>query len=113
MTSVSSTVFPIDPYAEADFFYLVGRTDLGSARVFDRFYQPPTNPGYSGSFEFKGYIGSLVPTGFVALNSAGFTDASVQPGLSNPIPEPGTSAMLLAGLGLLGFASRHRKQQSA
>jgi hypothetical protein len=49
--------------------------------------------GFSGDFAFDGYISSLVPTGFVALNSAGFTDSSVLPGLSpppNPIPEPET-----------------------
>ncbi len=30
-----------------------------------------------------------------------------------PIPEPETYAMLLAGLGILGFASRHRRQKLA
>jgi hypothetical protein len=30
-----------------------------------------------------------------------------------PIPEPETYAMMLAGLGLLGFAARRRKQQAA
>lgn len=31
----------------------------------------------------------------------------------NPVPEPETYAMMLAGLGLLGFAARRRKQQAA
>jgi hypothetical protein len=30
-----------------------------------------------------------------------------------PVPEPETYAMMLAGLGLLGFAARRRKQKAA
>jgi len=33
--------------------------------------------------------------------------------VANPVPEPETYAMLLAGLGLLGFMARRRKQQPA
>lgn len=33
--------------------------------------------------------------------------------ITTPIPEPETYAMLLAGLGLLGFAARRRKQKEA
>lgn len=40
-------------------------------------------------------------------------NSAAGPGPVNPIPEPGTYAMLLAGLGLLGFAARHRKPDDA
>lgn len=37
----------------------------------------------------------------------------LQVDFTTPVPEPETYAMLLAGLGLLGFAARRRKQQAA
>jgi len=33
--------------------------------------------------------------------------------IRNPVPEPETYAMLIAGLGVLGFAARRRKQKAA
>lgn len=126
-TSVGD-IAPFNPYDEADFFYLLGNPALGSARVFeaanyDPSLQPPGNPGNTGDFALTGYIGSLHPNGFVALNAAGFTTPSVvggpvdpstiTPGGTPPIPEPETYAMMLAGLGLLGFAVRRRKQLHA
>jgi hypothetical protein len=40
-------------------------------------------------------------------------DFAVSIRLTTPVPEPETYAMMLAGLGLLGFAGRRRKQQIA
>jgi hypothetical protein len=41
------------------------------------------------------------------------TRPTFEPGPVNPVPEPETYAMLLAGLGLMGFAARRRKQPTA
>lgn len=44
-----------------------------------------------------------LPPGFSATTSSGL------PLVFAPVPEPGTYAMVLTGLGLLGFAARRRK----
>lgn len=53
----------------------------------------------------------LVPT--VLGSPAGLTSFVVNADISTPIPEPESYAMLIAGLGLLGFVARRRKQQEA
>lgn len=45
-----------------------------------------------------------------ADGSAFYTEAGAVLGPTNPVPEPETYAMMLAGLGLLGFMARRRKQ---
>lgn len=93
---------------EADYFYILERPDLGSVRVYDKYRQPPGDPGFAESFALYGRIGSLVPTGWVALGGAGFTDPSVEPQLSPPsVPEPGTFGLF--GIALLGLAIVRRK----
>jgi hypothetical protein len=51
------------------------------------------------------------PEGASGFNDLSFSFTNVQS--TNPVPEPETYAMLLAGLGLLGFVARRRKQQDA
>jgi hypothetical protein len=66
-----------------------------------------------GSNAFLSYSGGTTP-GNYSLNIAGF---KLNPNLSasyagnisiSPVPEPETYAMLLAGLGLIGFSARRR-----
>jgi PEP-CTERM motif len=101
------------PEDEADYFYVTelnGQPVAGinSARVYETSIQPPGNPGNVDSFALMGHIDSLVPTGFVSLGGAGFTNASLEPALAAAVPEPESYAMLLAGLGLLQFVVRRR-----
>jgi hypothetical protein len=42
-------------------------------------------------------------------SSAGFEEWSTRVAVTSAIPEPETYAMLLAGLGLMGFVARRRK----
>jgi hypothetical protein len=53
--------------------------------------------------------GNLLPDAVVTGKSGTYTTLDALPGSSVAIPEPGTVWLLLAGLGLLGFAAR-RKQ---
>ena len=60
----------------------------------------------------NGVATALINTaGFSAPASGGGTFV-FSPGIANPVPEPGTYAMLLAGLGLIGFIAYRRKNDS-
>jgi hypothetical protein len=100
-----------------------------------------TNPGVVGSLGLNYWELALIANNGVALNSdalphtafplalaktatlemyfgppagSGFAFGDLTSyALVSSIPEPGTYAMLLAGLGLLGFMARHRKQKEA
>ena len=63
--------------------------------------------GYSVAMH--GFACALQPDGCLAANGAAFTGFGVN-GPTPPVPEPETYAMMLAGLGLLGFVARRRRQ---
>ena len=71
----------------------------------------------SGSTSYLSFAGGAVP-GNYSLNIAGFklnpsVSASYAGNISiSPVPEPETYAMLLVGLGLLGFSARRRNENT-
>jgi len=105
-------------------YYSPSNTELGGV-TFD-FMEGWGNPSTSGgsllqSNERVVWETSFAsPTSFVAppfalkvfgLGDSGSGHAWYVP--ASPVPEPETYAMLLAGLGMLGFAARRRKQKEA
>lgn len=80
-----------------------------------------TTPGWSNGTSI-GLIGTnMVVNGQTYAYVIGYNDSAGQATLGdwddfvigvNPVPEPETYAMLLAGLGLMGFVARRRKQSA-
>ena len=60
----------------------------------------------SANFANTAQVALSLPVGYSFASASGHF-------LSAPVPEPETYAMILAGLGLLGFVARRRKQQAA
>lgn len=64
----------------------------------------------SAQVDFSALAGNPVFYGFTAGNGLATDGHLVTSAM--PVPEPETYALLLAGLGLIGFAARRRKQQA-
>jgi hypothetical protein len=81
------------------------------------------NNGISGSIGFDTLGGALTQgsarwanssaLGVAGTDTGPFTFAAGNVQLAQPVPEPETYAMLLAGLGLIGGIARRRKQKTA
>lgn len=63
------------------------------------------NPGDSGLFSVNLATGNAIQIASFVGNVNGLTSAPL-----SPVPEPETYALMLSGLGLIGFVSRRRKQ---
>lgn len=112
IVKVSSPI-PFDPtdyVANADYFYLQDATgplsSLGSVRVYEKAFQPPSNPGNTGSVDLYAQIGSLIPRRFDNPSTGAFLSSSLDPIVSS-VPEPGSYALFAAGL--VALATRMRR----
>lgn len=83
----------------------IGDGNFNSGTAEDRFFGVVNSGGISAI--------SIISPGIPGAGGSGIEVDHLQYGLAAPVPEPETYAMLLAGLGLLGFAARRRTRQAA
>ncbi|MYN19995.1 PEP-CTERM sorting domain-containing protein [Rugamonas sp. FT107W] len=70
-----------------------------------------TVTGYEGNGLLK-FSGTYTDISFITPNSEYYYGATVGAAITSPVPEPGSYAMLAAGLGLLGAVVSRRKAAS-
>lgn len=88
------------------------RTTMGAVAIFD-----VSNPSTASFIDMIVTTGDLSPEGLEGFTMNGMNYLAIANEVSRtttvysltPVPEPETYAMLLAGLGLMGFAARRRK----
>lgn len=102
---------PTDPNAsiqdDADYFYFVDRPDLNTISVFEITDNQgnPIPQGNTGSVDLMVKIGSLIPVAFNNATGGAYIGDQV-----SAVPEPESWAMLLAGLGLVGWTTLRRRR---
>lgn len=98
--------------------------DGGATRLVATATQESDNPGVNAGLGFRNFVGAIDTTGTfstVTFYGDGFGEYLVAGGTirystldigsvpETPVPEPETYAMLLAGLGLVGFSARRKR----
>ncbi|MEZ0315330.1 MAG: FxDxF family PEP-CTERM protein, partial [Methylophilaceae bacterium] len=84
----------------------------GAVAIYD-----VTDPAHPSFIDMLVTDGDIAPEGLKAFESNGKVYLSIANEVSNtttlysltPVPEPETYAMMMAGLGLLGFAAKRKK----
>jgi hypothetical protein len=67
----------------------------------------------NATFDLQSLLGPTMFVGLTGATGGGYSDQTITSWTVAAVPEPETYAMMLAGLGLLGFMGRRRKQNAA
>lgn len=86
----------------------------GMADSWHSAWDAPAVGGWGMQTRINNLGSPIIATSFLIGNGQGdgYYSVSEFQAIGSPVPEPETYAMLLAGLGLLGFTARHRKQDA-
>lgn len=96
------------------FFEVTGLDSGGSFSIGSGFLEPTASMLELGWTQFTyNFVATGGATDISFVNTAGAPMALDNVSLTTAVPEPESYAMLLAGLGAVGFISRRRKQQQA
>ncbi len=86
-----------------------GITNFSAVLQDSTFATVGTDSNLGDGFSFEGLAAGSYALSFLGFSNAGGAYGGVVSAVSTPVPEPETYAMLLAGLGMIGFMVRRRR----